>query len=96
MKRTEPQSIGEIIERVLMEDGSRQDVLERRAAFLWEEVVGPGVNRYTSRRYAKDGVLHVYLTSAPLKNELSFHRSTIINQINSLLGATVITAIELH
>ncbi|MDE7155934.1 MAG: DUF721 domain-containing protein [Muribaculaceae bacterium] len=42
------------------------------------------------------GVLHVFITSAPLKNELSFHRETIRQKLNSLVGKDVINDIQLH
>ncbi len=47
MKRVEPQSIRQIIDRVLSTSGSRQELLEHRASYLWSEIVGPGINRHT-------------------------------------------------
>lgn len=97
MKRTEAQSIGEIIDRVMMEGDNARNVRLQRASYLWIEVVGAGINRYTTRRYVTDdGVLHVYLSSAPLKNELQFHRSRIIESINSLIGEEIITGLIIH
>ena len=55
-----------------------------------------GINRYTTRRYVSGGVLHVYLTSAPLKNELSFNRDRLISAINRVVGAEVITDVHFH
>ncbi|MDE5689875.1 MAG: DUF721 domain-containing protein, partial [Duncaniella sp.] len=43
-----------------------------------------------------DGVLHVYLTSAPLKNELSFNRDRLISAINRVVGAEVISDVQFH
>lgn len=96
MKRVEPLSVGEIIDRVFSEDGNREEVMARRASYVWADVVGPGITRYTSRRYVRAGVLHVYITSASLKNELSFHRQSLIEQINKSVGENVIKAIEIH
>lgn len=96
MKRTDPQSIGEIIDRVLDQENIRDTALEQRACYLWQEIVGAGINRYTSRRYVSGGVMHVYITSAPLKNELQFHRSRLVEQINKAVGTDVITDIAIH
>ncbi len=97
MKRTQAQSIGQIIDQVMMEGENSRNVMLQRASYLWIEVVGAGINRYTTRRYVTDdGVLHVYLSSAPLKNELQFHRSRIIESINSLLGQPIITNLCIH
>ena len=69
---------------------------EQKACFLWPEIVGPGVNRYTTRRYVERGVMHVYITSAVLKNELSYIRTRLVEQINRAVGSDVITSIIFH
>ncbi len=96
MKRTEPKSIAEIIDESLRRDGLDTAMAEQRALYMWPEIVGPGVNRYTTRRYVEHGVMHVYLSSAVLKNELSFHRSSLIGQLNRAAGSNVITQLVLH
>ena len=92
MKRVEPELIGKILEKAFQECDNSDNFLRQRASFYWIEVVGPGVNRYTLKRY----VHHVYLTSASLKNELSFQRSAIIKRLNELVGKDVIKDIILH
>lgn len=96
MKRTEPISIKQLIDKVMLEGDSRDTMLQQRASFLWTEVVGPAVNRYTFRRYVENGVLHVYITSASLKNDLSFLRHNIIKEINGRLGAEVLHDVVIH
>ena len=90
MKRTEPKQLGEIIDDALKASNLDTVAAEHRASYLWAEVVGPGLNRYTARRYVERGVMHVYLTSGPLKNELSFHRARIIEALNRAVGSDVI------
>lgn len=96
MKRTYPTIIKDLIDRVMLEGDTREKVLEQRASYLWTEIVGPGVNRHTFRRYVDHGALHVYISSAPLKNDLSFLRHNIINEINNRLGSQVITDLVIH
>ena len=96
MKRRDPKSIAEIIEEVLESDGNADQLARQRASFAWSEVVGQGVSRYTSRRYVDKSTLHVYITSAPLKHELSFHRDRIVEAINRAVGKNVITEIVIH
>lgn len=97
MKRTDPRLIGDIIAESLRRDGLDTAMAEQRALYMWPEIVGPGVNRYTTRRYvAEGGVMHVYLSSAVLKNELSFHRSSLVEQLNKAAGADVISQIVFH
>ncbi len=96
MKRREPQSVNNIIDEYLNQEGLTATVDEQRAAYLWPEVVGHVINRYTSRRYVEHGVLHVYITSAPLKQELAFCRQRLASDLNALIGREVITDIAIH
>lgn len=96
MKRTEPKSIHAIIEEALESSSMATGFREQQACYLWGEIVGPGVNRYTTRRYVEKGRLHVYLSSGPLKNELQFMRSHITQQLNRAVGSNVITEIIIH
>lgn len=96
MKRVDPLSVKEIIDRVLDDDNIRQAAREQRICYLWPEIVGQGINRHTTRRYVADGILHVYLNSAPLKNELQFHRDRLTQLLNSAAGADIITDITIH
>lgn len=96
MKRSDPVSIKELIDKVLDDDSVRDKARAQQACYLWPEIVGPGINKYTTRRYVADGVLHVYLASAPLKNELQFHRLRLIELINQAVGHDVIKEIQIH
>lgn len=96
MKRTEPKLLVDIIREAMNRDGIENSVDENRAAYLWAEVVGPGVNRYTTRRYVEKGIMHVYITSAVLKNELSFNRRSLVEAINRAVGRNIITDIRFH
>lgn len=96
MKRSEPLRVGEIIEQALNQAGSRDTYLQQQACFLWADVVGDVINRYTTRRIVDHDELHVWLTSAPLKNELRFIAPQIIDTINRNLGAVVINKIIIH
>ncbi|TFU92483.1 DUF721 domain-containing protein [Barnesiella sp. WM24] len=96
MKRPEPQLLADIIKEKLMTDGIEPQFNEQRVLYLWQEVVGPGVNRYTTRRFIDRGVLHIYISSASLKNELSFLRAKLIDELNKAVGAKVVTEIQFH
>ena len=96
MKRTYPKHIAGIIDEAMERAGLTESLNAQKAAAAWIDVVGPAINRYTTRRYVSDGVLHVSLTSAPLKNELSFNRDRLISAINRMVGAEVISDVQFH
>lgn len=93
MKRTEAQNVGQIIKDLLRKENLDVALDEHRASALWPQIVGDGINRYTIRRYVKDGVMTVYLSSASLANELMLNRASIIQRINEALGRDIIREI---
>ncbi len=96
MKKTDPIRLGDFVDHVLSQAGISDRLDEHRLCALWPEIVGPGINRYTVRRFVDRGVLHVYLTSAPLKNELMFTRSSLVKALNDACGRQVISDIMFH
>ena len=96
MKRTDPQTIRQIIDTVIDRAGNRRELQEHRAAYLWVDVVGPEINRLTTSRYVRDGVLHVTVNSAAVKSELQFVKASLVEQINEIMGADIIKSIAIH
>ena len=66
MKRTEAMTVGDIIDKLLREDNINHQFDEQKAVYLWPEVVGQGINRYTTSRWVKNGVLRGVLASPAL------------------------------
>lgn len=93
MKRTNAQSVGDIINQVLRQERLDVRLDEQRALAMWPQLVGPGINRYTTARSVKDGVLTFTISSAPLRNQLMLSRSSLITRINEALGREVIKEI---
>lgn len=90
MKRTNAETVGQIIQHYLETEKLDTKIYELRVAELWADVVGAGVNRYTVNRYVKDGCLFVRLSSATLRNELMLGRSVLVKRLNEAVGHEVI------
>lgn len=96
MKKTEAMSVTDIL-NLYINDAGRRDVFDRRKVeFLWSEVVGQAINRATLRRYVDGDVLHVYLSSAPLKSELAFMAEAIVKALNDAVGSQIINKLAIH
>jgi len=63
---------------------------------VWKQEMGPIISGYTNKIYFKDGLLKIYLTSAPLKKELSMGKLRIIEIINTALGTDLIKEVEIY
>lgn len=96
MKRTEPQTIGEILRSAIAASNLSDNFSRQRAAAAWPDIVGPEIARLTMRRRLEGSELHVYVSSAPLKNELSFNRARLLDLLNEAAGSRALTALHIH
>ena len=91
MKRTDQEQVGDLVKRILQENNLDGLADRQLICSLWPEIVGQGINRYTTRRWVDDKKLHVVISSAALKNELTFHRDKLTDALNRGAGKTIIT-----
>jgi hypothetical protein len=98
MKRrtTNEQPLKAVIDDWLSEHPMANKAKETRVTHLWGVLLGPSVKNRTKNIYFKNGRLSVKLDSSVLRNELSFARETIIENINKELGETVVTELVLN
>tara|TARA_B100001057_G_C22245947_1_gene717548 strand:+ start:226 stop:522 length:297 start_codon:yes stop_codon:yes gene_type:complete len=66
-----------------------------RVGAAWREIMGNGVQNYTTNIRLQNKTLYVYLSSSVLREELSYGKDKIINLINEELGDEVIKKIIL-
>jgi hypothetical protein len=91
MKRTNAQSIGELLRHFYEENPQlKQKLLEIRIQRAWGEVLGAMVLHATRNLYVKNGILYVSVNSSVLRNELLLNRAGIVKRLNEYAGAEVI------
>lgn len=62
----------------------------------WKNLMGNGVNNYTEEVLLKNTTLYVKLSSAVLRNELSYGKDKIIKMINEEMGKEIIKNLVLR
>lgn len=62
----------------------------------WREMMGNGVNNYTTDVQLKNNTLYVQLSSSVLREELSYGKEKIISMLNEALGKDVISKLVLR
>lgn len=85
-------AIREMMDSCSLTDRYQQTMVQAN----WKEIMGPTVARYTNDLFVKDGTLHIFVSSAPLKNELLIMKSKIIERVNEEIGAEVISDIAIR
>jgi len=83
-----------LIDRMLRAYGLGNKLDEMGLVKSWEKIVGKMIARHTSDIYFKDGVLYVQLDSAPLRQELSYAKSKLIEKLNQEAGKNMVTNIN--
>jgi hypothetical protein len=84
--------LGDVLKYNRLEKGIEE--LDIKAA--WAKLMGNGVTNYTEDVQVNEGVLYVKLSSAVLREELSYGKEKIIKLINEELRKEVILKIVLR
>ncbi len=93
MKRSNEQTLGEIIKDVLKSYGLEKKVTQVRVASSWDKVMGPFIAGKTINITLEKDTLIVRLNSPALRNELNYEKEKIINKLNKECGADVVKKI---
>lgn len=96
MRRNKTQSLEEVISDLIKEYRIGTKLKEASIINTWNSVTGKAISSRTSRVYIKEGVLHIYLTSSVVKNELMMLREALREQLNIKAGEVVVKEIVIH
>ena len=93
MKRNNTEQIGDVIRRLLRQQGLETPLNEYRLVDAWKDVVGETITRYTMNLYVKNQTLYVQLSSSVLRQELMMGRELLVRSLNEKVGSHVIVNI---
>jgi len=94
MKRTEPESLATIIDRLREKSALADKLAERSALDAWKSIVGSSIDALTTLKEIRGKVLLLRISSPSIRQEISMHRSVIIREINTMTGKEVITDLK--
>ena len=69
----------------------KEHLNETKVREVWKEKMGTTINHYTKEMNLRKGKLFITLTSAPLKQELTYEREKIMKMMNTELGGNYVT-----
>jgi hypothetical protein len=96
-KRTSNESsISEILKEIIDKNKLQPGIDEVVVKEAWKSLMGNGVNSYTRNVILKNGTLYVELTSAVLREELTYGKDKIIALINEELRRDVVKNVVLR
>lgn len=89
-RSTNEQPLKKVIDEWLSEHPMANKAKQTRVTHLWGALLGPSVKNRTKSIYFSNGTLTVKLDSSVLRNELSFAKENIVENINKELGEEVV------
>src|SRR6478736_4315460 len=88
--------IGDVLKAFVQQNRLQSGIDEISVKDAWISLMGNGVNSYTRNVILKGSTLYVELTSAVLREELSYGKDKIINMINEELRRDVVKDVVLR
>ena len=88
--------IGDILKEIIQANNLEKGLNQISVADAWKKLMGNGVNHYTQNVLLKGSTLYVELTSAVLREELTYGKSKIITMINEELGSDIVKDVILR
>jgi len=92
---SEDTPLRELIDKMLRSYGLGPKLDEVKLLKCWEEVVGAMIAKHTRNIYFREGNLYVELDSAPLRQELSFAKTKLIDMLNQKMGKDLVQKLHI-
>lgn len=89
-------SIGDVLKQFIETNKLQSGMDKIDVQQAWKSLMGNGVNSYTKEVVLKGSTLYVSLTSAVLRQELSYGKDKIIKMINEEIGKEVVQEVMLR
>lgn len=92
----EESPIGDVLKQFIQENKLQAGMDKIDVRDAWKSLMGNGVNNYTTEILLKGSTLYVALSSAVLREELSYGKDKIIKMINEELRKEIVTDLILR
>ena len=94
-RHNDQQKIDDLLKSFVKENKLEKGLDKVNVEAAWRDLMGNGVNNYTTSVQLENDTLYVQLSSSVLREELSYGKEKIIKMMNEELGENLITKILL-
>lgn len=95
-RNNEHSPISDLLKEFVDTNNLQQGLDKVNVRNAWENMMGNGVNNYTTNIVLKQDILYIQLSSSVLREELSYGKEKIIAMLNESLGKDVIKKLVLR
>ena len=89
-------TVGEVLKFIIKDNKLQAGMDQISVKEAWKSLMGNGVNSYTKNLVLKGTVLYVELSSAVLREELSFGKDKIVAMLNEELRRDIVKEVVLR
>lgn len=94
-RKNEHSSIEDILKEFVETNDLQEGLDKVNVRDAWQNLMGNGVNNYTTAIELKRDTLYIRLSSSVLREELSYGKEKIISMLNEALGKDIISKLVL-
>jgi len=95
-RQNDSSSIEDVLKQIIQDNNLQPGMDKIDVRDAWKNLMGNGVNNYTREIMLKGTTLYVELTSAVLREELSYGKEKIVRMINEELKREVVKDVILR
>tara|TARA_B100001142_G_scaffold75040_1_gene75714 strand:- start:1167 stop:1457 length:291 start_codon:yes stop_codon:yes gene_type:complete len=96
MRGNNTYNVGEIIKKLMKNPKLANKLDELDALSIWDDIIGEALKKYIINQKIIKDKLYIKLSSAPMRNELSYKKTELQSRINKQLGKNFIKEIILQ
>ena len=89
-KESNQTSLAEVLQEFIKKNNLQAGIDKVNVQKIWKDLMGNGVNSYTTKVNLKNNILYVELSSSVLRQELIYGKEKIINMLNDSLRKDII------
>lgn len=90
MRKSNEQPLGALLREMVETYRLKSRLDQTKIQLIWQEVMGSAIARYTTELTLRKGKLYVSISSATLRQELSYGREKIRRNLNEMMEEEVI------
>ena len=95
-RQNDSSSLEDVLKQIIQANNLQPGIDKISVRDAWKNLMGNGVNNYTKEIMLKGSTLYVELTSAVLREELSYGKEKIVRMINEELKREVVKDVVLR
>jgi predicted nucleic acid-binding Zn ribbon protein len=95
-RKFEPQLLGKVLSEIVESKALSRGITNEKINGLWNQLLGDNISQFTDKVELRNETLYVSLSSAPLREELSYGKEKIMRMLNEEMGKETIKKIVLR